>query len=175
MAHGPVLENVQQGQDIDLWQFPTPRWHEQDGGRYFGTGDIVVTQDPEDGHLNVGTYRMMVMDRDKIGLYISPGHGGRGHREKCFARNQPMPVVAAFGQHPLLLLAGSLGLPVGMNEYEWVGGVRGAPVEVIRGEVTGLPMPADAEIVVEGYVYPSEMLDEGPFGEWTGYYASAMR
>src|SRR5579862_1437924 len=85
---GPIFENVQHGEDIDLFSFPTPRWHEKDGGRYLGTADIVVTRDPETEQVNVGTYRMMVQDRDKIGLYISPGHHGRLHRDKYFARGE---------------------------------------------------------------------------------------
>jgi UbiD family decarboxylase len=175
VADGPVYENVLRGADVDLHRFPTPRWHEEDGGRYIGTGDIVVTRDPEDGQVNVGTYRMMVQDRDKLGLYISPGHHGRLHRDKYFARGEPMPVVAAFGADPLLFTAGAMRLPITMNEYEWVGAVRGAPVEIVRGPVTGLPLPAQAEIVVEGFVYPERTLAEGPFGEFTGYYASAVR
>jgi 4-hydroxy-3-polyprenylbenzoate decarboxylase len=175
VADGPILENVLRGADVDLWRFPTPRWHEKDGGRYLGTGDVVVTRDPETGQVNVGTYRMMIHDRDKIGLYISPGHHGRVHREKHFARGEPMPVVAAFGMDPLLHVAGSQGLPLSTNEYEWAGAVRGEPVEVIAGPVTGLPIPASAEIVVEGFVRPDRTLPEGPFGEFTGYYASAMR
>ncbi|HLY65397.1 MAG TPA: UbiD family decarboxylase, partial [Chloroflexota bacterium] len=175
VADGPVFENVWRGDDVDLTRFPTPRWHERDGGRYLGTADIVVTRDPENGQINVGTYRMMVQDRDKIGLYISPGHHGRLHRDKYFARGEPMPVLASFGMDPLLHVAGSQGLPISVNEYEWAGAVRGAPVDVIPGPVTGLPMPASAEIVIEGFVHPDRVLDEGPFGEWTGYYASAMR
>ena len=172
---GPILENVLRGPDIDLYKFPVPLWHEGDGGRYIGTGDIVVTRDPDSGHINVGTYRLMVMDRDKAGLYISPGHHGRLHREKYFERGEPMPVAVAFGMDPLLMLAGSLSLPTTTNEYEWAGAVRGRPVDVIRGPVTGLPFPANAEVVIEGYVEPGKTMDEGPFGEWTGYYASAQR
>ena len=175
VADGPVFENVCRGADVDLGRFPAPRWHEHDGGRYLGTGDTVITRDPENGQLNVGTYRMMVQDRDKLGLYISPGHHGRLHRDKYFARGEPMPVAAALGGDPLMFTAGGLGLPITTNEYEWVGAVRGAPVEVIRGPVTGLPIPAHAEIVVEGFLYPDRVLAEGPFGEFTGYYASAIR
>jgi 4-hydroxy-3-polyprenylbenzoate decarboxylase len=76
---------------------------------------------------------------------------------------------------PLLYTAGGLGLPITTNEYEWVGAVRGESVEVIRGPVTGLPIPAHAEIVVEGFVHPDRFHAEGPFGEFTGYYASAVR
>jgi 4-hydroxy-3-polyprenylbenzoate decarboxylase len=175
VTEGPVFEHVLRGADVDLYRFPTPRWHEGDGGRYLGTGNVVVTRDPETGQVNVGTYRMMLHDRDKLGLYISPGHHGRLHRDKYFARGEPMPVVAALGTDTLLFAAGGMGLPLGMNEYEWVGGVRGEPAEVIAGPVTGLPFPARAEIVVEGFVHPDRLLDEGPFGEWTGYYASAAR
>ena len=172
---GRVFRNVQRGNDIDLWKFPAPRWHEHDGGRYLGTGNIVVTRDYDDGSINVGCYRMMVHDENKLGLYISPGHHGRIHRDKYFAHGEPMPVVAAFGLDPLLHLGGSLTLAAEVNEYEWVGGVRGAPVEVIPGPVTGLPLPAHAEVVVEGFVHPDRFLDEGPLGEWTGYYASGVR
>ena len=175
VADGPLFENVCRGGDVDLTRFPTPRWHEQDGGRYLGTGDMVVTRDPENGQINVGTYRLMLLDRDKLGLYISPGHDGRVHREKYFARGEPMPVAAAFGMDPLLYTAGGLGLPITTNEYEWVGAVRGEPVEVVRGPVTGLPIPAHAEIVVEGFVHPDRFQAEGPFGEFTGDYASAVR
>jgi 4-hydroxy-3-polyprenylbenzoate decarboxylase len=175
VADGPVFEHVLRGDDVDLYRFPAPRWHTGDGGRYLGTGNVVVTRDPETGWINVGTYRMMLHDRDKLGLYISPGHHGRLHRDQYFAAGQPMPVVAAFGTDPTLFAAGGMGLPLGANEYEWVGGIRGEPVEVIAGPVTGLPLPAHAEIVVEGFVHPDRRLDEGPFGEWTGYYASAAR
>ncbi len=175
VADGPILENVLRGADVDLYRFPTPRWHEEDGGRYLGTGDAVVTRDPEDGQINVGTYRMMVQDRDKLGLYISPGHHGRLHRDKYFSRGEPMPVVAVFGADPLLFTAGAMRMPITMNEYEWVGAVQGAPLEVIRGPLTGLPIPARAEIAIEGFVYPERSLPEGPFGEFTGYYASAVR
>src|SRR5207302_4273323 len=74
-----------------------------------------------------------------------------------------------------IFMAGSLEIPWVMSEYDWVGRVQGRPVEVIEGPVTGLPIPADAEIVIEGFVDPGHKLPEGPFGEWTGYYASAQR
>lgn len=172
---GPIFENRLGGADIDLGLFPTPRWHELDTGRYLGTGDMVVTRDPETGQVNAGTYRMMIQGRDTIGLYISPGHHGRIHRDKYFARGEPMPVAAVFGMDPVLFVAGSTGLAVDWNEYEWAGAVRGEPVDVVAGPITGLPIPASAEIAIEGFVYPDRLLPEGPFGEWTGYYASAVR
>ena len=172
---GALFENVLHGGDIDLYRFPAPKWHERDGGRYLGTADMVITRDPDNGSINVGTYRMMIQDRDKIGLYISPGHHGRLHRDKYFARGEAMPVVAVFGMDPVLFLAASRGFPLTTNELEWAGGAKGRPVDVIPGPVTGLPIPAGAEIAIEGYVHPDRLLDEGPFGEFTGYYASAVR
>ena len=79
------------------------------------------------------------------------------------------------GSDPLLFLASCTEIPYGVSEYAWVGGLRGEPVPVVRGQVTGLPLPANAEIVFEGYARPDLRLPEGPFGEWTGYYASDTR
>ncbi|MBI4495285.1 MAG: UbiD family decarboxylase, partial [Chloroflexi bacterium] len=87
----------------------------------------------------------------------------------------PCPVAMVFGGDPLTFLAGCTELPYGLCEYDWVGGVRGEAVKVIKGPVTGLPIPADAEIVVEGFATGNTRIVEGPFGEWTGYYGSASR
>lgn len=175
VKHGPIFENVLRGADIDMTMFPSPKWHPDDGGRYIGTGSYDVTRDPDDGWINVGTYRVMVHDRDRLGYYISPGKHGRIHRQKYFDRGEPCPVAMVFGGDPLLFLASCTEVPFGVSEYEWVGGIRGEPVRIIRGPLTGLPIPADAEIVVEGYASDQQTLIEGPFGEWTGYYASASR
>ena len=175
VSSGPILENVYDGSDIDLWKFPVPFWHEKDGGRYIGTGDIVITRDPDDGWINMGTYRIMVHDRDTIAIWMSPGKHGRIHRTKYFENGKSCPVVACFGQDPLLHLIASKPEPFGRSELDYVGGIKGQAVEVIKGEVTGLPIPAHAEIAIEGEILPRESKIEGPFGEWTGYYASGER
>ncbi|HLQ60906.1 MAG TPA: UbiD family decarboxylase [Candidatus Acidoferrales bacterium] len=172
---GPIFENVRRAKDVDMTIFPAPRWHPLDGGRYIGTGSFDITLDPEDGWVNLGTYRVMVHDATRLGYYISPGKHGRLHRQKYFDRGERMPVAMVFGSDPLLFLASCTEIPYGVSEYAWVGAVRGQPQEVIKGPVTGLPLPADAEIVIEGFASPTESLPEGPFGEWTGYYASDMR
>jgi UbiD family decarboxylase len=172
---GPVMENVLTGEDVDVTIFPAPLWHPGDGGRYLGTGSFDVTRDPDDGWVNVGTYRVMVHDARRLGYYISPGKHGRIHRQKYFDRGERCPVAMVFGSHPLLFLAASNEIPLGVTEYDWAGGILGEPVDVIRGPVTGLPIPASAEIAVEGYASSEQMLPEGPFGEWTGYYASGER
>jgi 4-hydroxy-3-polyprenylbenzoate decarboxylase len=172
---GPILENVMQGADVDITRFPAPKWHEPDGGRYIGTGSFNVIRDPEEGWINCGTYRVMIHDAATAGFYISPGKHGRQMRDKYQARGEPMPVAVVCGGDPMTFLMACSEVPYGVCEYEIVGGMRGKPVEVIKGPVTGLPIPANAEIVLEGFVQPGNERIEGPFGEWTGYYASDVR
>ncbi len=172
---GPVMENIQEGDAVDVLKFPAPKWHDLDGGRYLGTGSSDITRDPDTGWVNLGTYRVMIHDKNHVGFYISPGKHGRMHRDKYFERNEPCPVAVVVGGDPLLLIASTLEIPYGINEYEWAGMLRGRPYKVIKGKYTGLPIPADAEIVLEGFAYPDQLREEGPFGEWTGYYASSAR
>lgn len=175
LKDAPVKQNIIRDDEVDVLAFPTPVWHEQDGGRYIGTASADITRDPDEGWVNLGTYRVMVHDRNRVGFYISPGKHGRIQRTKYFERGQPCPVAVAIGMHPLLYLASATESQYGLSEYDWAGGILGEPVEVFEGEVTGLPLPADAEIILEGFAFPQESLIEGPFGEWTGYYASASR
>ncbi|OPY62211.1 MAG: Phenolic acid decarboxylase subunit C [Pelotomaculum sp. PtaU1.Bin065] len=174
VKNAPILENVMEGKDIDVLRFPTPIWHEADGGRYIGTASYDITCDPDDPSItNLGTYRVMVSDKNHVFFYVSPGKHGRIHRDKWFARNEPCPFVVVVGGDPLLYLAGCNEVPI--NEYEWAGGVRGEAFEIIKGKYTGLPIPARAEIAIEGFCYQDDKAEEGPFGEWTGYYASTHR
>lgn len=168
---GPVNQNIQRGDDVNVLDFPTPRWHEEDGGRYIGTGCVVVMRDPESGWVNLGTYRVMVHDEKRVGLYISPGKHGRLIRDAYWAKGEPCPIAISVGQDPLLTALGGIEVPYGMSEYEVAGGIRGRATQVIESDLTGLPIPAAAEIVLEGFLYPDDTEEEGPFGEWTGYYA----
>ncbi|MDP2727539.1 MAG: UbiD family decarboxylase, partial [Dehalococcoidia bacterium] len=161
---GPVMENVVTGSDVDINQFPSPFHHELDGGRYFGTGHIVITQDPVDEWVNFGTYRLMLHDQNTLGLYMSPGKHGAIHRQKYVERGEPCPVAVALGTDPLVWFASTSEIPGGLSEYDYAGGLRGEPIEVIRGPLTGLPIPANAEIALEGESYPGETRNEGPFG-----------
>jgi len=172
---GPVNEHVQRGEEIDLLAFPAPRWHHLDGGRYIGTGCLVIQKDPDSDWVNVGVYRVQVHDGRHAGLYISPGKHGRLILEKYWARGMPCPVAVSAGHDPLMFFVAGLEIPHGVSELDVVGGLRGAPVEVIRSEVTGLPIPASSEVVLEGEIYPGETRPEGPFGEWLGYYAGGTR
>ena len=172
---GPVMENVITGDDVDMGMFPTPLWHEDDGGRYIGTGSFTVTVDPDSGWMNLGTYRVMVHDAKHAGCYMCPGKHGRIHRDKYLARGEPMPVSIVIGGDPMTFLTACTEMPAGVCEYDIVGAMRGEALDVIRGAVTGIPFPADAEIVLEGYVHLDQRREEGPFGEWTGYFGSGVR
>ncbi|HXQ52631.1 MAG TPA: UbiD family decarboxylase [Stellaceae bacterium] len=171
VSDGPVLENVMMGDEVDVEKFPSPIWHEKDGGRYIGTGTYSVTRDPEENWLNAGAYRAQVHDKKSVGVIMAAGHHGYIHREKYFARGEPMPLVMVLGGDPLAFFYGGMEAPYGVFELDIVGGLRGKAVKMVRGRVTGLPFPADAEIVLEGYVTPGKRHMEGPFGEWTGHYA----
>ena len=172
---GPVFENIDSGDDVNVLKFPVPKMHELDGGRYIGTACLIITRDPDEGWVNFGAYRVMVHDEKRVAFYISPGKHGNLQRQKYFDRNEPCPVVVCVGQDPLLFLASGNEVGYGLSEYDYAGGFKGEPIEVVKGRHTGLPIPAHAEIVLEGEAVPGEMQEEGPFGEWTGYYASSAR
>src|SRR6516164_1922750 len=163
-------QNVVEGDGIDIRIFPAQRMWPLDGGMYLGTGDAVVTKDPETGRINVGTYRMMIKGPREVGVYTSPGKDATIDREKWWKMGKPMPIAAAYGIDPLLFLVAATSLPKTECEYEYYSGINGAPIEVFTSELTGLPLPARAEIVLEGFLYPDETFAEGPFGEFTGYY-----
>src|SRR6476619_2985558 len=172
---GPVLENIMMGDDVDVTVFPAPKWHEKDGGRYIGTGTYSITRDPEENWLNAGAYRAMVHDKTSVGMLMAPGHHATIDYEKYVKRGEPMPVVMVLGGDPLCFFYGGLEAPYGVFEIDVVGGLRGKAMKMVKGKITGLPFPAGAEIVLEGYVTPEKCVVEGPFGEWTGHYAGGAK
>ena len=172
VANGPVFENQGFGDDINLRQFPAPKWHEHDGGNYIGTGCVVMTKDPDSGRVNVGCYRVMVQDEKSVTVQISSAHHGAINLKKYRDRNEPAPVAVSFGHHPIYLVIGGIGIPYRVSEYAYLGAMLGEPVPVVFGKVTGLPIPADSEFAIEGFCPPNQFCSEGPFGEFTGYYGS---
>ncbi|GAA1322429.1 UbiD family decarboxylase, partial [Pseudonocardia xinjiangensis] len=172
----PLLANEVPGDQVDLLEFPVPRWHEHDGGRFIGTGCFVVTSNPETGVHNGGCYRMEVQD-DGRGTTIAavPGKHGAQNIERWLAREGRAPVTVSFGHDPLLLALGGTEVPGGVSELEYAGAVLGQRVPVVIAPDTGLPIPAGSEIAVEGWLTPDNMREEGPFGEWTGYYSGRRR
>jgi UbiD family decarboxylase len=165
---GPVLENIQK--DPDVLAFPSPLWHELDGGRYIGTGCSVVTRDFDSDWVNVGTYRVQVLDKSHVALDMVPGKHGRIQYEKYKQAGKRFPVAIVVGADPLGYLISGIEIPFGMCEWNYIGAILGEKVQVIPGQLTGLPFPAASEIVLEGHVEPNDERAEGPFGEFHGYY-----
>ncbi|HEY3276430.1 MAG TPA: phenylphosphate carboxylase subunit beta [Syntrophorhabdaceae bacterium] len=170
---GPIFENILDGEKADVLAFPSPRFYELDGGRYFGTTVFLVMEDPETGAVNLGTYRMQVLDSKTVGVQILKGKRGGVILEKYRKMGRKMPAAAIIGGDPLLLLGGA-AMVAGASEYDVVGSLRGAPVNIVRGRLSGLPIPADAEIVLEGEIDPERLREEGPFGEFIGYYTDEI-
>ena len=172
---GPICRNVVKSNEVDLLKFPVPLWHEGDGGRFIGTGCAVFTTDPATGVVNAGAYRMQVQDNGRsASINIESGKHGAMHVREWFAKEGRAPVTASLGHDPLLLIVAGTEVPMGLSELDYAGAVLGRPVDVIRGEVTGLPIPATSELAVEGWLYPDRREPEGPFGEWTGYYSGGV-
>jgi UbiD family decarboxylase len=171
---GPLLSTVVDGPAVDLLAFPVPRWHEGDGGRYIGTGCAVVTRDYDTGRINVGAYRMQVQDEGRsASVNIESGKHGAQHLRRWFAAEGRAPIAVSLGHHPAYLVAAGVEVPGDVSEYDYVGAMLGAPVRTVAGLVTGLPLPWDAEVAIEGWVRPENVRPEGPFGEWTGYYSGS--
>src|SRR5581483_9276255 len=135
VTDGPILENVFTGDDVDLWKFPTPRWHENDEqARYIGTGCAVILRDPDSGEIKLGTYRVQVHDRNTVGLYITPNKRGNIIRQKYWDRGQSCPVAVSIGHDPLIFLGGGPDLltRVGrQKDYGVLGYYKGSPYRVI--------------------------------------------
>lgn len=166
----PINENVVLADDIDLTIFPAPRFWPMDGGRYIGTGDVVITKEPDGRFLNVGTYRIMLHSEREVGLFMWPGKDARIHMEEYWRRGKPMEVAICLGIDPSLMVVGGWAYPKNVSEYEFAGGLKGEPIKVVKGLSTDLLVPASAEIVLEGIIKPGNTRAEGPLGEFTGYY-----
>ena len=177
---GPCKEVIVKGDDIDIDLVPTPVWHEHDGGRYLGTTSGFVTRDPVTGDLNMGSYRVMIKDKNTVsmaggirGRGLTTGAAGGDHIMENEAEGKPTHVAIVLGMDPLLVLASGSPVapgPDGSMEYEAAGGWRGAPTQLVKCETNDLLVPAQAEMIVEGIVYPKERTTEGPHGESTGFY-----
>jgi UbiD family decarboxylase len=172
------LGNTLTAAEVDIARFPAPLWHRDDGGPFVGSGSIVVMRDPDSGWINASIYRVQVHGPNRVTVQFD--HGGRHGAiiaGKYWARGESCPVAVVHGEDPALFIAGFEYLPGGQSEYAFAGSIKGAPIEVCAGPQTGLPIPALAEIVFEGRLLPMReaTLPEGPFGEFTGYYAAEAR
>ena len=177
-AAAAFMENSYSGADVNIARLPAPVWHPHDGGPFIGAGSLVVMRDPDSGWINASIYRVQVHGPNKVTVQFD--HGGRHGAiiaKKYWDRGESCPLAIVHGEDPALFIAGFEYLPDGRSEYEFAGSIKGAPVELCAAPQTGLPVPADAEFVFEGRLMPmsEQSLPEGPFGEFTGYYAAAAR
>ncbi len=172
VATGPVKECIIRGDAIDQTEFPVPKWHHLEGGRYIHTFSGIVTRDPDTRVMNVGIYRGMIGRKDTAPfLLIKGGQHWGAHFVKWAARKEPMPVACVIGWDPIMpFLAGSPVAP-GVCEWDVMGAYRSEPAQLVRCETVDLEVPASAEIVIEGTISddPATYETEGPFGEFTGY------
>jgi UbiD family decarboxylase len=170
---GPIMQNIYRGDEVDLSIFPTPKWLAGDGGRYIGLGDTVIMKEPDEGWINVGTHRIQVHDKTTATIFFEAGKHGDMIRRKYWSRGQGCPVAVTLGGDPYHISIAGHRSTWGVPEFDYIGWWQDKPVEVIKGPVTGLPIPADAEIAFEGEMVPPEIESrmEGPFSEWTGHYS----
>jgi len=174
---GPVLDNVIEDEAVDIFRFPHPVWHAEDGGSYPGTECLIIMRDPDSDWINIGTYRTQAHDARTLTVFTEPGKHGDIIRRKYWARGEACPVVICLGQAPILGGVARVAHGPGVSELDIAGGQLGRAIDVVVGPRTGIPIPADAEMALEARILPpdQETRVEGPFGEWPGYYASGSR
>ena len=157
-------------ENVDVNRFPVLRCWPKDGGRFI-TLPQVITRDPLGGIRNVGMYRLQVLDGRRLATHWQRHKGGAEHEHRAReARKGTIPAAAVLGGDPASMWVASAPLPPNLDEYLLAGWLRGRPVEFVRCVSQPLEVPAQAEIVIEGYVDPNEQVPEGPFGDHTGYY-----
>jgi 4-hydroxy-3-polyprenylbenzoate decarboxylase len=166
VKHGACQEIVLRGDDVDLSRLPIQTAWPQDGGPFI-TLPAVITHDPRDGRRNVGMYRMQVLGPRATAMHWQLHKDGRA--DYLFTEGR-MEVAVALGLDPITAYSASAPLPKHIDELMVAGFLRGEPIEMVKGVTVDVAVPAHAEIVLEGTIEKSEVVDEGPFGDHTGYY-----
>ncbi len=169
VRNAPCQEVVLTGEDVDLYSLPIIKCWPEDAGPYI-TLPLVITKDPETGTQNYGIYRMQVFDSRTTGMHWQTHKVGARHYR---ASSDRLDVAVALGGDPASIWTGSAPLPPEVDEMTLAGFIRDAGVELTPAKTVDLMVPANAEIVLEGYVLPGEERTEGPFGDHTGYYSLA--
>jgi 4-hydroxy-3-polyprenylbenzoate decarboxylase len=164
---------ILQGADINLDRIPFLVTWPEDGGRYI-TLPMVITEDPSRGIRNVGMYRIQVIGRDTLAMHWQRHKVGAAHWREMASKGEKMPVVIAIGGDPASIYSGSAPLPPAIDEFLFAGFLRRSPVDLAKAVTCDLEVPAEAEIVLEGFIDPAEdLVLEGPFGDHTGFYSLA--
>jgi 4-hydroxy-3-polyprenylbenzoate decarboxylase len=171
VSSGICQEVVLQGKEVDITKLPHLTCWPLDGGPFI-TLPMVFTHDPETGRRNVGVYRMQIYDERTTGMHWQMHKVGMEHMLKARERKRArMEVAVALGGDPACLFSAVAPLPPGIDEMLFAGFIRKEPVRLVKARTVDVYVPADAEIVLEGYVDPEERRVEGPFGDHTGYYS----
>src|SRR5215210_4821307 len=166
---GPVQEVVVEGDEVDLRRLPVQTCWPGDAGPFI-TLPAVITKDPRTGGRNVGMYRLQVLDERTTAMHWQIHKDGRADYLMTDGR---LEVAVALGLDPVTAYAASAPLPKHVDELMLAGFLRGEPVELVRAKTVDLEVPANAEIVLEGYIAKDDLTTEGPFGDHTGYYSPA--
>jgi UbiD family decarboxylase len=169
-SKAPVKDVIVTGDDVDLDLLPMPLFTPGRDLKDYLTATCTITKDRQTGVHNIGQYRFEHTSKDVMGSWFAPGSGmGIHYYNQAQVNKEPLPVCIAIGGDPSLILTSMGKFPYGVSEYDVAGGLRGAPVETVKAETCDLQVPAWAEYVIEGYVPPFERIEEGPFGEYTGF------
>ncbi len=169
----PCQEVVWQGSEIDLDRLPVLTTWPEDGGPFL-TMTAVVSKDPVRGIRNVGMYRVQQLGKREVAMHWQRHKTGAAHWREMAERGERMPVCIVVGADPASMYSASAPLPPNVDEFIFAGFLRKSPVRLAKALTCDLEVPADAEIVIEGYIDPKEALVvEGPFGDHTGYYSEA--
>jgi 4-hydroxy-3-polyprenylbenzoate decarboxylase len=155
---------------VDLTRYPICRTWPLDAAPFI-TLPVVVTKNRETGQRNVGMYRMQVYDPETTGMHWHIHKGGAGHFSESRRAKEPMDVAVVLGTDPLTIFSAVAPLPDGIDEFSFQGIISRKRMDLVKGVTVDLEYPRNAEIVLEGYVDPSETRVEGPFGDHTGYYS----
>ena len=168
VSAGPVCDEVQQGDAVDLRTLPLLKHFESDRAPYI-TNAVIVAEHPDTGVGNMSYHRSMLHSPTELATSLHSRGDLWRLLQLAAERGQPLPVAMVIGAHPLFMLAASARLPFGVDERHVAGALLGAPLQVVRTPRHGIAVPAGAEIVLEGVIDPTQKADEGPFGEFTGY------
>jgi UbiD family decarboxylases len=169
VSSGICQEVIQTGEEVDLTQYPVLHCWPQDGGPFI-TLPLVFTYDPTTGKRNVGMYRIQIYDRCTAGMHWQLHKVGAEHHRKSEEKGERIQAAVVLGGDPACTFSAIAPLPPGIDEMLFAGFLRRKPVPLVACKTIDVKVPADAEIVLEGYVDPFERRPEGPFGDHTGYY-----
>ena len=165
----PVKEVKYLGDEVDLTRLPIGQHAEGDSGKYITIG-CLVCKDPDTGVTNIGVYRHELKGERRLGCMINPANDGAYVFRKHKERNLPMEVAIFIRDHPAVIIGALAKNGLDHSEYDVMAGLLGEPLELVQGETVDLPVPAWAEIVIEGVIRPEIEERDGPFGEYQGYY-----